>query len=100
MAKLQEANEELEENRIQGVRQKISEGYELIKQRQKLIKLADSSVAGWRVVDEYVKNPIASDSEDEKRISKAQTRAERKVKDERLKRRRDLREKSRNPRPK
>ena len=33
-----------------------------MKQRQKLIKLADSSVAGWRVVDEYVKNPIASDS--------------------------------------
>ena len=64
MAKLKEANEELEENRIQGVRQKISEGYELIKQRQKLIKLADSSVAGWRAVDEYVKNPIASDSED------------------------------------
>ena len=95
MAKLKEANEELEENRIQGVRQKISEGYELIKQRQKLIKLADSSVAGWRAVDEYVKNPIASDSEDEKRISKAQTRAERKVKDERLRRRRDLREKSR-----
>ena len=95
MAKLKEANEELEENRIQGVRQKMSEGYELMKQRQKLIKLADSSVAGWRAVDEYVKNPIASDSEDEKRISKAQTRAERKVKDERLKRKRDLREKSR-----
>ena len=42
-----------------------------------------------------VKNPIASDSENEKRISNTQTRAERKVKDERLKRRRDLREKSR-----
>ena len=52
MAKLKEANEELEENRIQGVRQKISEGYELIKQRQKLIKLAHSSVAGRRAVDE------------------------------------------------
>lgn len=90
MAKIKKANEEMEENRIQEARQKISEGYELIKQRQKLIKLADSSAAGWRAVDEYVKNPIASDSEDEKRISKAQTRAEKKVK-----RRRDIREKLR-----
>ena len=46
--------------------------------RQKLIRLVDSSEAGWRAVDEYVKNPLASDSEDEKKISKAQTRAERK----------------------
>ena len=75
--------------------QKISEGYELIKQRQKLIKLANSSVAGRRAVDENVKSPVASNSKVEKRISKAQTRAWRKVKDERLKRRRDLREKSR-----
>ena len=85
MAKLKEANEELEENRIQGAKDKISEGYDFVKQRQKLIKLADSSVAGWRAVDEYIKNPIASDSEDEKRISKAQNRAEKKVKDERSK---------------
>ncbi|XP_062620905.1 uncharacterized protein LOC134282518 [Saccostrea cucullata] len=93
MAKLKEANEELEDNCIQGVRQKITEGYDLIKQRQKLVKLADSSSTGWRAVDEYVKNQIASDSDDEKRISKAQTRAERKIKDERIKRRRDMREK-------
>ena len=58
----------------------MSEGYELIKQRQKLINLADSSAAGWRAVDKYVINPSASDSEDEKRISKAQTRAGRKLK--------------------
>ncbi|XP_061174259.1 uncharacterized protein LOC133183314 [Saccostrea echinata] len=93
MAKLKEANEELEESRIQGARQKITEGYDLIKQRQKLVKLADSSSAGWRAVDEYIKNPIASDSDDEKRISKVQMRAERKVKDERIKRRKDMREK-------
>ena len=71
MAKWKEATEELEESGIQGLRQKISEGYELIKQRHKLIKLAGLSVAGWRAVDEYVKNPIGSDSEDDKRIAKA-----------------------------
>ena len=64
----------------------------IIKQRQKLIRLADSSEAGWKAVDEYVKHPIASDLEDKKKISKAQTGAERKVKEANAKKRRDLRE--------
>jgi hypothetical protein len=95
MAKLKEANEALDEDRIPCANEKISEGYNLVKQRQKLIKLADSSVAGWRAVDEYIKNPIASDSEDEKRITKAETRTEKKVKDERSKRQREARERAR-----
>jgi len=45
--------------------------------------LADSSDAGWRVVDEYVSNPLAEDSDDEKKIYKAQTRAESKLKKKR-----------------
>jgi hypothetical protein len=36
---------------------------DLIKNRQKLIKLADSSEAGWRVVDGYVSNSLAEDSD-------------------------------------
>ncbi|VDI20041.1 Hypothetical predicted protein [Mytilus galloprovincialis] len=62
---------------------------DLIKNRQKLIKLADSSDAGWRVVEEYVTNPLAEDSEDEKKMYKAQSRAESKLKKEKLKRRPD-----------
>jgi hypothetical protein len=96
MAKLKETNEELEEIRIQSAKEKISGGYDLVKQRQKLIKLAHSSVAGWRAVDEYIKNSIASDSEVEKRITKAHTRAEgKKLKDERSKRQRDAMERAR-----
>ena len=34
----------------------------------KTIKLADSSIAGRRATAEYVKNPMVSDSENEKRI--------------------------------
>jgi hypothetical protein len=64
---------------------------DLIKNRQKLIKLADSSEAGWRVVDGYVSNPLAEDSDDEKKIYKAQTRAESKLKKEKTKRRTDQR---------
>ena len=45
-------------------------------------------------MDEYIKNPIASDSEDEKKIQKAQSRAERKIKEVK-KRRKEQRESSR-----
>ena len=54
----------------------------MIAQRQKLIKMADASELGWLVVNEYVTNPLASDSEDEKRIYKAEARATRKYKAE------------------
>ncbi|KAH3779199.1 hypothetical protein DPMN_180681 [Dreissena polymorpha] len=42
--------------------------------------MADTSELGWRVVNKYTTNPIASDSEDEKRIQKAEARAIRKAK--------------------
>lgn len=63
-----------------------SEGKTLIQQRQKLLKLADSSELGWKVVSEYQSNPLASDSEDEKKIYKAELRAERKVRKDQMKR--------------
>ena len=56
---------------------------DLLKHRQKIIKLADQSELGWRMVAEYETNPIASDSDDEKRIYKAEARATRKMKAER-----------------
>ena len=54
--------------------------------RQKLIQMADRSELGWRVVHEYESNPLAEDSEDEKRIYKAEARANRKLKVEKAKR--------------
>ena len=50
----------------------------LIERRQKLIKLADKSEAGWLAVDEYESDELADDSADEKRIRKAQDKAVRK----------------------
>lgn len=38
------------------------------KTKTKTIKIADSSIAGRRATAEYVKNPMVSDSENEKRI--------------------------------
>lgn len=78
MSKLSEANDELNKDKVAEAKEKISKSSDLVKQRQKLIRLVDSSQAGWRAVDEYVKNPIASFLEDETEIQEAQNRTERK----------------------
>lgn len=78
MSKLSEANDELNKDKVAEANEKISKSLDLVKQRQKLIRLVDSSQAGWRAVDEYVKNPIASFLEDETEIQEAQNRTERK----------------------
>lgn len=66
--------------------QDIAEGINLINNRQKLIRMADSSELGWRVVEQYVSNPLASDEEDEKRINRAEARATKIAKQDKQKR--------------
>jgi hypothetical protein len=51
----------------------------LLEERQKMIRLADRSEYGWDVVSEYQSDELAIDSDDEKRISKAEKAAEKKV---------------------
>lgn len=64
----------------------LAEGTDInINHRQKFIKVADSSELGCRVVHEYESNPLASDSDDEKRLYKAEKRVERKAKAGRVK---------------
>jgi len=40
----------------------IPESIHLVFDRQKLVKLADFSQLGWKVVQEYESNPLAEDS--------------------------------------
>ena len=49
-----------------------------IKRRQKLIKLADKSEAGWLALHEYESDELAEDSADDKHIRKTQDKAVRK----------------------
>lgn len=85
MIKIKEANRNLDVNNVsvEGIakaKEKLAEGMDIINHRQKIIKIADSSELGWRVVQEYEANPLADDSDDEKKLFKAETRAERKMK--------------------
>ena len=71
---------------VERAKKNVAEGKSLIQQRQKELKLADSSELGWKVVSEYQSNPLASDSDDERKIYKAKVKAERKARKDQQKR--------------
>ena len=50
-----------------------------LKKRNKLIKMADKSKAGWKIVEEYLTDEVASGHEDDKRIRKCEKRAMEKI---------------------
>ena len=60
------------------IRSLAQDARQLLRKRQKLIKIADKSKDGWQVFAEYESDELASDSEDEKRLKKAHESASRK----------------------
>ena len=58
----------------------LQDGKSEIESRMKLIKLADQSEHGWQMVTEYISNELADNSDDEKRMNRAERAAERKAK--------------------
>jgi hypothetical protein len=64
LSKIKEADNVLDANNpsqegISKAKEKLAEGMSLLNNRQKIIKIADSSDIGWRVVQEYEAHPLA-----------------------------------------
>ena len=55
----------------------LDEGLKALERRQKHIKVAERSEFGWATVEHYDSHPLAADSDDEKRLEKAEKEAER-----------------------
>jgi hypothetical protein len=68
----------IDNSKVEYARETITEVIEKIKKRNKHIEIADGSDGGWETVLEYQSNPVASDSDDETKINKAENRALRK----------------------
>ena len=64
---------------LKQAREAVEEGTEVVKNRQKAIRITDRSELGWAVVNEYGEDELAGDSDDEKRIARAVATAERKA---------------------
>jgi hypothetical protein len=58
--------------------EELQEGEKKLAHRNKLILIADSAEEGWEVVNEYQRRHLADNSDDDKRIRQAETRASQK----------------------
>ena len=64
---------------VEKAKSAIEEGEKLVNDRQKLIRIADRSEHGWATVEEYEDDELADNSDDEKKLFKAEARAGRKL---------------------
>ena len=72
---LDSAKSAAEHSQLGKVKSDLEEGEKLISERQKHVLLADKYDYGWATVAEYKKHSLADDSDDEKHIFKAESRA-------------------------
>ena len=69
------ASASLLEGNLTRVNQELENVKTLLNKRDKAIRFADKSPAGWTAVEEYESDELADDSEDEKKLRSAERRA-------------------------
>ena len=75
---------ELDDIKAEGrSKRRLRSAIKKLRRRNKLIKMADKSKAGWKVVEEYLTDEVASDDADHRKIKKAEKRALAKLAEER-----------------
>ena len=72
------------ESDLDSAKENLSKAKKAIEARIKLIKLADKSDNGWSTANEYVTDDLAENSDDDKKIRRAEARAEQKRKKSRV----------------
>ena len=75
---IQECQQQILRGNIEDLSANLTSIATKLKKRNKLIKLADRSPAGWSIVQEYEQDPMASDSDDTQKIRQAKQSAIRK----------------------
>ena len=75
MKKIDRAINAIEKGKIEKCQDKLAEGKKIILNQQKLLRIADREENGWEVVRCYLSDDLASDSEDEKQLSRARREA-------------------------
>ena len=63
-------SEKKEKEALKKVQTHLDKGMKALEKRQKHIKVADRLDYGWSTVQHYDLNPLASDSDDEKRLER------------------------------
>ena len=84
-SRMEEAKRQLNKStpNIERASSALEKGMQANMNRNKHILIADQSDAGWATVDEYLLRDVASDSEDDRRIRKAEATAQRKLQQKR-----------------
>ena len=72
---LDEAKSSCSTQNLDKVKESLEKAENLLVERQKHILLADKSDYGWMVIQEYKKNDLADNSDEEKKIIRAEARA-------------------------
>ena len=65
---------------VEKAKEALKEGEDLITVRQKVIRIADHSEYGWVTIEEYEGDKLVDNSDDEKRVYRAEMCAGRKIK--------------------